>query len=232
MAEADNLLRAARALAPIREHQFVFAGASIMHLLLDDPAAPPPRSTTDVDAVVDVLTYGQWDMLRRRLAAFNVHVRADILVGKARHCLFYLDELQLDIMPVRMPQLGCPSRMLELGFLFAEPHEIEENLTILTLSAASMLAAKLEAFADRGSRELPVSDDLEDVVALLDGRMHIEAEVNDAEPETRHFIGFALRTLLSNSHVLDLVSDLLRDGGRERRVLSTMRRLSYGKTGT
>jgi len=91
--------------------------------LLDDPAAPPPRFTVDVDAVVDVITYAQWEELQRRLHECGLVVRADAPIGRGRICLFHLDQIEVDIMPARMPIIIRPSRMLELGFQFAEPHE-------------------------------------------------------------------------------------------------------------
>lgn len=226
MPASDNLIRVARALAEIREQRFVFAGASILPLLLNDPAAPAARFTGDVDAVVDVLTYDQWERLQSRLREFDVVVRADPAVGKGRMCLFHLNEIEVDIMPVRISLVMHPSRMLEIGFQFAEPHQLADDLEILALSASGLVAAKLEAFGDRGVREFPVSKDLEDIVALLDGRLGIGGELSEAPDEMRHFIAAAMIRLLGDGNVLDVISDLLRDRERERRVIGLMRTLT------
>jgi predicted nucleotidyltransferase len=223
---SDNLIRVARALAEIREQRFVFAGASILPLLLNDPAAPAARFTGDVDAVVDVLTYDQWERLQSRLRECGVVVRANPAVGKGRICLFHLNEIEVDIMPVRISILMHPSRMLEIGFQFAEPHQLADDLEILALSASGLLAAKLEAFGDRGVREFPISKDLEDIVALLDRRLDISAELSAAPDEMRYFIAAATTRLLGDGHVLDVISDLLRDRERERRVIELMRTLA------
>jgi len=226
MPASDNLIRVARALAPIREQLFVFAGASILPLLLNDPAAPPPRFTADVDAVVDVLTYRQWELLQSRLRECGLVVRADATVGKGRICLFHLDQIEVDIMPVRMPMVLPPSRMLEIGFQFAEPHQLAEDLEVLTLSAPGLLAAKFEAFGDRGARDFPVSKDLEDIVALLDRRIGIGSEIAVAPNEMRHFMASATRRLLDDGNALDVISDLLRDREREKRVLDLLGKVS------
>jgi len=226
MRASDNLIRVARALAPIREYRFVFAGASILPLLLDDPAAPPPRFTVDVDAIVDVITYAQWEELQRRLHECGLVIRADAPIGRGRICLFHLDQIEVDIMPARMPIIIRPSRMLELGFQFAEPHEVTEGLEILVLSAPGLLAAKLEAFADRGIRDVHISKDLDDIIALIDRRLGIEDEIVVAPDEMRHFIASSTRRLLADSNVIDVISDLLRDRERERRLIDLMRRLS------
>ena len=226
MPASDNLIRVARALAPIREQRFVFCGASILPLLLDDPAAPPPRFTLDVDAAVNVLTHPHWEKLQSRLKDCGVVVRLNVAVGKGRICLFCLDEIEVDIMPVRLPLILPPSRMLELGFQFAEPHQLAEDVEIFALSAPGLLAAKFEAFADRGTRDVLMSKDLEDIVALLDRRLGIGDEISNAPDEMRHFIAAGTRRFLGDGHVLDVISDLLRDREREKRAIELMRKLS------
>jgi hypothetical protein len=226
MRASDNLIRVARAIAPIHEVRFVFAGASILPLLLDDPAAPPPRFTVDVDAAVNVVTYAHWERLQKRLHECGVVVRGNPAVGKGRICLFHLNEIEVDIMPVRLELILPPSRMLELGFEFAEPHRLADDLEILALSASGLLAAKLEAYADRGAHDPAMSKDLDDIVAILDRRLRIGVEVTEAPSEMRRFIAMAMRPLLSDGPVLDVISDLLRDRERERRLIELMRNLS------
>lgn len=226
MPVSDNLIRVARALAPIREQQFVFAGASILPLLLNDPAAQPPRFTVDVDAVVDVLSYGQWERLQSRLRDCGLLVRGNPDIGKTRICLFHLDDIEVDIMPVRLQAILPPSRMLELGFEFAEPHQLPGDLEILALSGPCLLAAKLEAFAERGARDPAMSKDLDDIVAILDRRLDIGHEISTAPAEVRLFIAAGMRNLLRDGQALDVVYDLLRDRERERRMIALMEMLS------
>ncbi len=87
-------------------------------------------------------------------------------------------------------------------------------------------STKLEAFGDRGAREFPVSKDLEDIVALLDRRIGIGTEIAIAPNEMLHFMAFATRRLLDDGNALDVISDLLRDREREKRVLDLMGKLS------
>jgi predicted nucleotidyltransferase len=226
MPVAVNVIRVARAFAQVPEHRFVFVGASILPLLLNDPAAPPPRPTIDVDAAVQVLSYSQWERLQDRVRGCGVVVRANPAVGKGRLCLFHLDDIEVDIMPVRLPPILPPSRMLELGYETAEVHQVAEDVELLALSAPGLLATKLEAFQDRGARDPAMSKDLEDVVALLDRRLGIAGEVAEAHIEMRYFIAGSLQRLLHDGHVLDVLADLLRDQARERRALALMRGLS------
>ena len=73
----------------------------------------------------------------------------DVTVGKGRIRLFHVEQIDVTIMPVRMPMIVPASRMLELGFELAEPYRVERDLEILALSSPGLLAAKFEAFEDR-----------------------------------------------------------------------------------
>lgn len=224
MPASDNLIRVARALSSIPEQRFVFAGAGILPLLLSDPAAPPPRFTKDVDTVVNVLTYGQWERLRIRLSDCGLNPRAD--APNPRHCLFYLGDLEVDVMPLNVPEILFYSRMLQLGYEYAQPHHVAEDLDILALSGPSFLAAKVEAFTDRGVRDVHMSKDLIDIVTVLDGRLEIGTECAEAAPEIRQFIANRMPNLVGDSTVMDVISDFLRGSGREQRVIELMRALS------
>ena len=57
----------------------------------------------------------------------------------------------------------------------------------------------MEAFRGRGQGDYFASHDLEDFVAVIDGRTSILQEVQEAPPELRDFIGEAVRTLLTAS---------------------------------
>jgi hypothetical protein len=74
-------------------------------------------SSWTVDAAVKVLTYPQWERLQSRLRECGVVVRGNPAVGKGRICLFDLDEIEVDIMPVRLPLILPPSR--DAGTWFA-----------------------------------------------------------------------------------------------------------------
>jgi hypothetical protein len=158
-----------------------------------------------------------------RLRDCGLVERADAREGHARKCLFYLGEIEVDVMPPHVPELGCPSRMLEIGFEFPEPHLIDAELEIFTLSAPALLAAKLEAFFDRRTKTYK---DLDDIVAILDGRLRIDDEIANSPAEMRWFIASGFRSLLSDGHVLDIISDTLREPTREKRLLEMMRTLS------
>jgi hypothetical protein len=58
------------------------------------------------------------------------------------------------------------------------------------------LATKLEAFLGRGNEDYSGSHDLEDLIAVIDGRTEIVNEVRSASSEVRSFIASEMRRLV------------------------------------
>jgi hypothetical protein len=67
----------------------------------------------------------------------------------------------------------------------------------------------MEAFRGRGQGDYFASHDLEDFVAVIDGRTSIVQDVQEASPELRDFIGEAVRTLLAASRFQDALPGYL-----------------------
>ena len=188
----DNIEVVAAALESIRT-RFVFAGAGILPLLIEPQFVPDLRPTQDVDAVVQVLHFGEWMRLRTALLASGFRERA--VVAQSRQILFWLGDLQVDFIPPRLREFGTANRWLDLGFELAEESRLPSGRVIERIPASAFLAAKVAAFLSRGRRDVFRSDDLDDIAALLIGRPALAGEISFAHPEIRayvreHFAGF------------------------------------------
>jgi hypothetical protein len=99
--------------------------------------------------------------------------------------------------------------------------------TLRCVSAPYLLATKIEAFRGRGNADYYASADLEDLVALLNGRPEIVDELTTASPELRAFLGDAFRTFLDTPDFLQALPGLAIEvgggSGREGIVLQRMR---------
>jgi predicted nucleotidyltransferase len=94
-------------------------------------------------------------------------------------------------MPTAPELLGFVNRWYAEALRQATPVEIEAGLTIRLVPAPCFLATKLEALEDRGQDDYLASRDLEDIVALLDGRPELANELPGASKELKadHFAG-------------------------------------------
>lgn len=181
--QLENLAKVAAALREIRGERFVFAGASILPLFLDADFSGSLRPTKDTDVAVSVLHYREWSRLRDALIAARFCDRLDI--EAPRQIIFWLDDIRADFMPVRMPEFGTKDHWLSLGFDMAEPDELENGESILRLPVSVWLVAKIQAFEDRGRRDILMSKDLEDIATLLIGRRSVVQDIKHAHPEVR-----------------------------------------------
>ena len=82
-------------------------------------------------------------------------------------------------MPPTSEVLGWDSKWFEEAFSTAEIHLVE-GLPIKVLAAPYYLATKIEAFEGRGKRDFLCSQDLEDIICLMNGRKEIVEEVKDS----------------------------------------------------
>ena len=98
------------------------------------------------------------------------------------------------------------------------------------VTPALFIATKLEAFHGRGGDDVVASHDLEDIIAVVDGRPEIVGDVAAALDDVRAYIGAEIRALLDNRDFTEaLAGFLLPDpASQERRPLleSRLRSLS------
>lgn len=180
----------------------VFVGGATVPLFLTDATAPAPRPTKDVDVIVELATraayYSFADKLR--VLGFREAVEANIL------CRWTIDDLIVDVMPTESEILGFSNRWYHAAIATAQPCLLSEDLQIRLVTAPYFIATKNEAFAGRGHGNFLFSNDIEDIVTLLDGRAELAAEIKSAEPELRIFLAEHFGRWLQSDDFLDALS--------------------------
>ena len=103
--------------------------------------------------------------------------------------------------------------------------EIEPALRIRLITAPYFVATKIDAFKGRGRGDYASSHDLEDLLAVIDGREAILEEIARAG-EVRFYIAEQFRTLLEIPAFVDaLPGYLLPDTGSQNRLPILLNRL-------
>jgi hypothetical protein len=77
------------------------------------------------------------------------------------------------------------------------------------VTPALFIATKLEAFRGRGSGEVFASHDLEDIIAVVDGRSEIVSDVATASSGVRDYIAAEIRALLDNRDFIEALPGFL-----------------------
>ena len=190
----DLLELAAAQLGPLAE-EVAFLGGASLALWTDDPGAPDPRVTMDVDVVVVVDTRGDYYRMGDRLReqGFREDDQSGVL------CRWTSDQgLILDVMPTDDSILGFSNRWYRDAAEAAREMTLPSGATIRAITPPYLLATKLEAFQDRGGSDYLASVDFEDVVRLVDGRERLIQEVEQAPQDVRHFIATQFVQMLAD----------------------------------
>lgn len=94
----------------------------------------------------------------------------------------------LDMMPTDPTILGFgASAWFQNGFEAAKHYRLPNAHIIQAFDALHLIAAKIEAYQDRGHQDWMTSRDVEDIVTLLDGRSKIFEELSGDQP-VHHFV--------------------------------------------
>jgi hypothetical protein len=99
--------------------------------------------------------------------------------------------------------------MVSGGSAYSQPDSTPERIVIRTITAPYFLVTKLEAFRSRGKEDYFASHDLEDFVAVVDGRSSLAAEVETASTDLRMYVAEAVRALLVEPRFLDALPGFL-----------------------
>ena len=212
-----------RLLAPVLD-ELVFVGGCTSGLFITDPAAAGIRPTTDVDAIVDVVSYAKYTALAERLRALGL---AEDTTPGAPLCRWRRGDLLVDVMPVDEQILGFSNRWYRAAIETAERFDVAGH-DAQVVAPALFIATKLEAFHGRGSDDVVTSHDLEDVVAVIDGRPEIVSEVACARSDVREYIGKEIRLLLDSPDFTESLGGfLLPDAGNQARLGLLIERLRH-----
>ena len=194
-AEAAALRTVATRLGPLRE-EVAFVGGMIRSLLITDLGAPAARPTDDVDIVAAISTQPEYYALAARLRALGFQ---EDHREKAPLCRWTIDGLTVDIMPDHENVLGFSNRWYPSARATATWHAIGDAAAdrIRVVDAPHFIATKLEAFRGRAGGDF-YHHDMEDIVAIVDGRAELIAEVAAGPADVRMFVADQIRDLMSD----------------------------------
>lgn len=193
-----------RLLAPVLD-ELVFVGGCTTGLFITDPAAGGIRPTKDVDAIVDVTSYAKYAALSERLRALGLS--EDTTPG-APLCRWRRGDLIVDVMPVDEHVLGFSNRWYPAAIETARAIEIAGH-SVRVVSPVLFIATKLEAFHGRGGDDVVASHDLEDIIAVVDGRPEIARDVAAASSDVRDYVAAEIRMLLDNQDFIEALPGFL-----------------------
>ena len=196
--------------------QMVFVGGAVAGLLITDPAQPAIRPTDDVDMICHAVALADYHRVEKALRerGFVQDLRADAPI-----CRWRIGEVAVDVMPTLEGVLGFSNRWYPLALATSVQVALPSRRPIRLIAAPVFLATKLEAFDGRGNSDFLFSHDLEDILAVVDGRASLVEECRASPPELRAYLVKRFRTLMATPQFVDaLAGHLLGDEASQERL--------------
>ena len=204
-------------------NDMVFIGGCATGLLITDLAAPVIRATRDVDVITEVASLMEYHRLSEQLRDLGFKEDQS---ENAPICRWLGHGVILDVMPTEKKILGFGNQWYQPALENAVQIELPSEISIRLVTAPYFLMTKFVAFEGRGNGDYLLSHDIEDIVALLDGRPTIVEDVCTANEVVKNAIKEQFSVLTKNERFLEAIpGHLPGDAASQARLPLIMERI-------
>lgn len=189
------LKQVALALDELRETVTFIGGCTTALLITDEFTVEQVRHTEDVDLIVSVMGYAEYNKLTDQLKSHGF-IEASRLEEDWPMCAMKLGDLRVDIMPDDETILGFSNPWYKYAMESAIIYDLEEKLSIKVVNSIAFVATKLEAYKGRGKQDPLASHDIEDLLNLIDGRESLVTEIQNAPEDVKAYIAQEIQILM------------------------------------
>lgn len=216
----DMLLMVARALGGELLEKVAFVGGSTTGLLITDVMTKELiRYTDDVDLIISVVGYTGWNSFVEQLKphGFKISIEDEV------NCRLRLGELKVDFMPDDEQALGFTNIWYKEALALAADYELVPGTVIKLLTAPYFVATKLEAYKGRGNNDVLLSNDIEDILNVFDGREELINEIKQSSVELKKYLAKEIAVLLNSKDIDSAVQSTARgDSGRQELIFERL----------
>lgn len=175
----------------------VYVGGAMVSLYIDDTAAEDIRPTKDLDLTFQVASFAELEQLREQLIEKGFTQNAEDIVN----CRFRYEDLKVDVMSTQSVGWAPSNPWFAKGFVKAITKTLDE-VTIKVLPLPYFLATKMDAFFDRGIKDVYTSHDLEDIAYLFNYTTDIDKQILTSEKEVKQFLIKKLNTFKKDKTIV------------------------------
>lgn len=149
--------------------------------------------------IAETATYADYIAFSQRLR--SAHFTEDHELT----CRWHHGALTLDVLALSKEVLGFSNIWYEPALRHALPFALPGGTSIRVITAPYFLATKMEAFRGRGKMDYQASHDLEDFVAIIEGRESVVLEIEQSSQAVRDYLSQAVKALLAKPQFLDVL---------------------------
>ena len=180
--------------------EVVYVGGAMVSLYINDPAAEDIRPTKDIDLTFQLTTFAKLEKLREQLIERGFTQNAEDTVN----CRFRYEDLKVDVMSTKSVGWAPSNRWFAAGFDKALTKTVDD-ITIKLLPLPFFIATKMEAFFERGIKDVYASHDLEDIVYLFNYTTNIDDQLIRANQEVNIYLREKLKEIIENKTILTAI---------------------------
>jgi hypothetical protein len=179
----------------------VFIGGATTSCYIDNPAAHSIRPTEDVDCVVSIAKRTEYYTFEEELRR---HGFSHVVEPGAPLCRWQYENVKVDIMPDDPGILGFSNMWYKVGIDSSIKTSLPSGGEISIFTFPLFIATKMEAYKNRGESDPRFSQDVEDIVLVLDGQNDI-SRLYDATDEVCRYLQREFRTLLADERFTESI---------------------------
>lgn len=144
--------------------RLIYVGGAMAGFYVTDPAATAPRTTFDVDCVVDSKSYAEHVAFEKLLR--EKHFQND-QTPDAPLCRWIYRGEKVDVMSMDEHSLSFGNKWYRPGFGKRKPYTLPSGETIYYLPVTYYIATKIDALLSRGGDDWRGARDFEDIIYVL-----------------------------------------------------------------
>lgn len=214
MITSDFIKVVAKSLEHLKK-DVVFTGGAVVNLYSTDTAATDIRPTDDIDCVVKAVRRSDYNNFEEQLRKLGF---VNDLSGKAPICRYICKGIKVDFIPTEEKILGFKNKWYAEGFDHAVDFEFEDGFIIKIFPPEYFLASKIDAFWDRGRKDMRLSTDFEDVVFMFNSRKELLSEIKNSSANVLKYIIEKMNYFISHQDIEEGIIAVLPYGSGDERM--------------
>ncbi len=200
--------------------EVIFVGGSVAELYADIPELSDIRPTDDIDCVVEILNYSQYNEFENQLRLKGF--QNDTTPG-APICRWTYQGIKVDFMPMDENILGFSNVWYSKGIQSKRKLILSNGIEIYLLSPFYYMASKLLANDTRGEKDLRQNHDFEDIIYMLDNCKDL---INSKPDEVvGKYLSESFQKMLKNPYLLEGIESALPYGSDTENIKIIVERI-------
>lgn len=202
--------------------RLVYVGGAMAGLYATDPVAVEPRTTLDVDCVVNSKNYAEHIAFEKLLRSKHFH---NDQTPDAPLCRWVFNGERVDVMSMEENSLSFGNKWYSPGFNKRKPYTLPSGRIIYRLPVTYYIATKIEALLSRGGEDWRGAKDLEDIIYVLNYCPEFVEEFQQEDEEVQAFVSDQFSKIINRPNISEEIECVISSEEIERSdmILETMK---------